>query len=180
MMKGAWNSSQVTMLEEMWAAGLSGSEIGAAVGKSRSAVLGMVRRRKLPFRVTLQRRPPGLPAKPKRKLYMTARRKAAVHVSADIPMPKPEPVQFLDDVWSPLTGARPVTMEALAKGMCKWPIGEGRPYLFCGCPAMDGRSYCASHDARSKGNGTSYERHALKDARAIVSSERRAPEVELV
>ena len=177
-----WTISQMTQLEEMWAAGLSGSEIGAAIGKSRSAVLGQVRRRNLPFRVTLKRLPGGFPAKPKppRKFHMTARRRAAVHVDASIPLPKPEPVDLGPDVWAPIPGTRPVTMSGLEPGMCKWPIGEGRPFLFCGCEALDGRSYCPSHDAKAKGRGTSYERYAVKDARAIVRSERREIEVEAV
>jgi len=183
-MKGEWSDGQLERLDDMWASGFSASEIGAVVGKTRSAVLGKVRRRKLPFRVTLKRLPGGFPAKPKerkpRKFYMSARRRAAVHVDASIPLPKPEPVKLQDDIWSPLPGARPATMDALGKDMCRWPIGEGRPFLFCGCEVIDGRSYCPSHDAKANGRGTSYERYAVKDARAIVRSERREIEVEAV
>lgn len=181
-MKGEWSEFQLGRLGDMWAAGVSASEIGAEIGKSRSAVLGKVRRINLPFRVTLKRLPAGFPAKPKkpRKFHMTARRRAAVHVDASIPLPKPEPVDLGPDVWAPIPGTRPVTMEALGNGMCRWPIGEGRPFLFCGCEAVDGRSYCPSHDAKSTGRGTSYERYAVKDARAIVRSERREPEMEAI
>lgn len=168
----------ITQLTDMWAAGLSASEIGAVMGKTRNAVLGQVHRRGLPSRTTLKRLPGGFPAKP-RKFHMTARRRAAVHVDASIPLPKPDPVDLGPDVWAPIPGTRPVTMDAIGKGMCRWPIGEGRPFLFCGCETDDGSSYCTSHAAKSKGNGTSYERYAVKDARAIVRRERSEPEMEL-
>lgn len=180
MSAGPWTGEMVTRLTDMWAAGLSDSEIGRELGKTRNAVLGQVHRRGLPSRVTLQRLPHVVPVRPKkpRKFSMTIRRRAAVNVPAKLPMPKPEPVKLAADVWAPIPGTRPVSMDALDKGMCRWPIGEGRPFLFCGCETVDGASYCASHAARSKGPGTSYERYAVKDARAIVRAERRDPSEE--
>jgi hypothetical protein len=28
---------------------------------------------------------------------------------------------------------------------CQWPTSDGRPWTFCGCRSVPGRSYCAEH-----------------------------------
>ena len=28
---------------------------------------------------------------------------------------------------------------------CRYPFGETSPYTFCGCPTLDGLSYCEPH-----------------------------------
>lgn len=50
--------------------------------------------------------------------------------------------------WQPLPGTTPVSLIDLEPGMCKWPIGEGSPYLFCGTHAASG-PYCEHHTARA-------------------------------
>lgn len=52
-----------------------------------------------------------------------------------------------DHAFKPLAGSTPVTLAALDKGMCKWPIGEN-PTLFCGLDSTTGR-YCPDHERMS-------------------------------
>jgi hypothetical protein len=37
------------------------------------------------------------------------------------------------------------TLFDLKRGECRWPIGDRAPYLFCGDPQKEGRSYCEAH-----------------------------------
>lgn len=60
--------------------------------------------------------------------------------------------------WRRLPGSSPVALIDLEPGMCKWPIGEEAPYLFCG-EACEG-VYCEHHQALSHGTGTKGERSA--------------------
>lgn len=41
--------------------------------------------------------------------------------------------------------AKRVTLLELTDRMCKWPINDGGPYLFCGCGKEPGKSYCSFH-----------------------------------
>lgn len=34
---------------------------------------------------------------------------------------------------------------------CQWPLNDGRPWLFCGQASVEGRSYCAGHQALACG-----------------------------
>lgn len=67
--------------------------------------------------------------------------------------------------WHSLPGTTPVALVDLDHGMCKWPIGEGRPYLFCGAAAAG--PYCPHHTDMSVGRGTESERSAIRVARKI-------------
>lgn len=170
----AWTAAEVERLNKMLDEGLSASKIGRILDRSRNSVIGQVHRQRLRKR---QPRVTYKAVQPKpRRLYMTPKRLAAVNVVASIPKPIPEPVDLPPDVWTPIPGTVPVSMADLDAGMCKWPIGEGRPFLFCGCEAMGGSSYCPSHDARSRGKGTAFERAAVKDAKAVARREQYMPE----
>jgi hypothetical protein len=90
---------------------------------------------------------------------------------------QPEPPADLDtmpkaNAWEPLPGTVPVALVDLDRGMCKWPVSEGRPFLFCGCKADEGSTYCPSHYRRSLGTGTPSERKAISIATGAVKAER--------
>ena len=51
-------------------------------------------------------------------------------------------------------------MPSIEPGMCKWPVSEDRPHLFCGAAAHG--PYCEYHHALSVGVGTLSEREAHK------------------
>jgi hypothetical protein len=60
--------------------------------------------------------------------------------------------------------AHAVPLLELENHHCRWPVAMD-PYLACGHPSADvaeRRPYCATHYARSVGNGTPSERRALK------------------
>lgn len=55
--------------------------------------------------------------------------------------------------WRALPDTAPVSLLDLEPGMCKWPIGETGPYLFCG--AHTEGVYCAIHTANSRSGNES-------------------------
>ena len=60
--------------------------------------------------------------------------------------PVPPHVQRRNDIvaWEK-ENAKGVTLLELTDRMCKWPINDGGPYLFCGCAKEPGKSYCSFH-----------------------------------
>lgn len=133
---GFWTDERVGELDRLWnVEGLSASQIAEAMGAvSRSAVIGVIHRKKLNRRAPPQK-PTG--AVKERHVRLTS----AVRI-ASVPLPAgiirhDEPGLVAD-------------LEHLHLHMCKWPIGDVGPGLtFCGKPAADGRPYCAGHAARA-------------------------------
>ena len=76
------------------------------------------------------------------------------------------------EAWTPIPGTTPVTLVDLEAGMCKWPVSDDKPFLFCAAPSVEGKSYCQHHLNWSVGEGTNFERSAIKSARAATAQER--------
>ncbi|MEM9169561.1 MAG: GcrA family cell cycle regulator [Pseudomonadota bacterium] len=135
----AWNEERVEMLKQLWAEGLSASQIaGKMGGVTRNAVIGKVHRLGLSGRAA--------PAKPQRGRTFSDESAPPQTASAAEPeapaITEPEfiaPLQ-LDD--GELT-----TVASLSKNMCRWPIGDPATddFHFCGKPTAVGKSYCAYH-----------------------------------
>lgn len=73
---------------------------------------------------------------------------------------------LLGKAWTALPGSQPVSLIDLGPGLCKWPIGQDRPYTFCGEPSGE-RSYCSHHAKLSVGQGTATERVAHRARQAV-------------
>ena len=127
-----WTEERIAQLRSLWAQGLSASQIGLRIAKTRSAVLGKVHRLNLPprpppIRPRQATKAPAAPTRPKppgRPTSTVARR------------PKTEPPP-----------APPEPPRQVAGDGCAWPIGEPRRpgFRFCGAARQPGRSYCAGH-----------------------------------
>lgn len=181
-----WNDERTALLIKLWSVdNLSSAQCAEAIGcgLTRNAVLGKVHRLKLEKRRTVKASAArgGNGAAGKYRGVATAARKAR---AARLAPPKPERVKlpppdiFTPDAsdlavgaWNALPGTTPVSMELLARDGCRWPIGEDSPFLFCGCKAAAGSSYCATHKHRSQGVGTPSEQSAVKSARSMVRLE---------
>lgn len=158
--KGAenWPPEREQTLRHLWEVeGLSSGDIAWQMGLTRNAVIGKVTRLKLVKRVTkvAPRMKPPVQRKPPSTRFGQIRPKL-------LPEPLPGDLQRLSGAaWSPLPGTQPVALDDLSVGMCRWPIGEGRPFLFCGTAAGAG-VYCHHHHALSIGRGTDSERAAVR------------------
>lgn len=183
-----WTTELVELLTDLWnVRGLTASQCAAQLGVTRNAVIGKASRlglngRKSPIlprlpasvararRNELQRQ--RLASKPKQPKLRQPRIKRQ-------PMPElpPAPQKPRGEAWDAIPGIQPVSLVDLEAGQCKWPIGQDSPYLFCGAPATH-RHYCEHHHAWSVGNGSSFERAAIKTAQRAVGLERYVPDRE--
>lgn len=171
-----WTPERDEQLKQLWARGLSGSEIAGALGGgvTRNAVIGRVHRLGLPPRrkpaakgpKTFRDRPsrgrvrPSTPPCPElpeinRAGTVSARNEpeALAQGSATLEiLPPPEPAAAPGDA---------VTLMQLREPMCRWPVGEnadGRA-LFCGAGRGHG-SYCTRHAALAYQPRETPRRHA--------------------
>lgn len=106
--------------------GLSASQTGALMGRTRSMVLGVLNRadRKADGRGE-QRRPRGKVGKPK------TQRVAKLSLLADVPPSPP---------------CDAIEIEALTDHTCRWPVtNEGPPFMYCGGLPLPGTPYCVEH-----------------------------------
>lgn len=159
-----WTDERVEHLKNLWAEGLSASQIAARLGDvSRNAVIGKVHRLGLSSRKTPMKSAP-LPKRQSQKhsdveaIAKTiavrsekVRGNAVPAVVVDIEpdlVPEPENVAVTAEV---IPMARYVTLLELGPNMCRWPIGDPRlpGFRFCGAPTEPGEVYCRACAAKA-------------------------------
>lgn len=131
-----WTVEMADKAEELWKEGISGTEIGKRLGKSRSAVLGFLNRR-------------GLVRKDKAR----APRLATLNAPPTPPRPKPPvvrpvPVEIVPKapVGRVPEGAKVWTERKAYE--CQYPVaGEGGDTYYCCSPIRDLTGYCKAHRA---------------------------------
>ncbi len=179
-----WTDENTALLVELWAEGHSAAQIATHLGGiTRSGVLGKVNRMGLPRRrdPSKPRIPYHVTRKPKRPVPRRRRSDGTFRLALPDAAPAfaPEPTSFTVDVWCPLPGSHPVTLDRLTG--CKWPVSDpfapaGSIDLFCNCAQVEGKPYCPEHTARSTGQGTRSEQAAVKVAATISRLETRRGE----
>ena len=150
----SWTDDQIERLKQLWAEGLSASQIAAELGGgiSRSAVLGKV------HRLGLGRNETKLPT-PSRARQPT--QSPAPLSTAELPSqvnPSPAPMMATrpptalpaelprrEEVIAPRSEG--VTIMELREAMCRFPLGDPSTpeFRFCGARADTGVPYCAHH-----------------------------------
>jgi GcrA cell cycle regulator len=151
-----WTDERCQQLTELWATGATCREIARQMGGdlTRNAIIGKARRLKLPPRVvyhpkTNKRYIKG--REPKKAKAKKSIKFGAFQPGIGLPtLPEPIPGDMKPlkgTAWQALPGSHPKPLLAIAAdGGCRWPIGEDRPYHFCGEPIAKG-VYCAAHRA---------------------------------
>lgn len=160
----SWTEDRVELLKNLWAEGLSASQIAAQIGGiSRNAVIGKVHRLKLSSRGRATP-PPGRQKKaardaapaPRGNVRPVIQQKAAVTASVvgatalqsqfeaetAVVIAAPVPV---NPVVVPIS--RRLALTELTERTCKWPIGDplSEDFHFCGNDAGEASPYCAYH-----------------------------------
>jgi len=140
-----WTEDRVERLKQLWAGGLSCSQIGRELGGiTRNAVIGKVARLGLPGRtqITQNRRYRGGPISYAEKLRRAAER--AEH-KAQIKAEQ-EARRLAEQIFQPKEIPQPdflaLTIDELKRRQCRYPRGEGIATRFCGQPAIAGSAYC--------------------------------------
>ena len=126
-----WTGERDAILVRLWTEGFSASQIAAQISDvvvSRMAVIGRVHRLKLPARKPRQ------PARRKpRKVRMFVPKPPPPQPPKPPPPPPGEPKM------------RRLKLVDLKPTSCRWPIGDGPQWLFCGADRAEGGVYCPFH-----------------------------------
>lgn len=157
-----WTPDQFEALQYGAAQGWSAATIAEWVGGgcTRSAVLGMARRRGIALLVesthAIHRRRVQLHDEP-----------AAAPAEESIPDVAPEPAQ---ESMRAIVEAHPAFLAcrgAKAPSPCQWPIGDPQEqgFHFCGADAVPGKSYCPEHRAIANTPSKPYDPEAARKAR---------------
>lgn len=176
-MKGPlWTNERTELLIKLWSDDrLSASQCASVLKITRNAVIGKVHRLNLPARRPAKPNKSGPAHRPPRKPYLSVKRRVALKMPLKDPPKlkaiKIEPKRPDQPAWQALPGSSPVPLVGLELGMCKWPIGEDSPYLFCGCKATNGH-YCLEHYQWSIGRGTVSEQNAVEAAKKAAKRDR--------
>ncbi|UFX42122.1 GcrA family cell cycle regulator [Bradyrhizobium sp. 41S5] len=150
-----WSEDRVERLKNLWASGMSCSQIAAELGNvTRNAVIGKVHRLGLPGRAD-DRRAKAIEAKraPRLGSPMPKRTKVLRAVlsnpsSAEAKQPVDDPTAGYASAFDASVAVeRRKGLLDLRDGDCKWPIGDPTTpdFFFCGDPAVSELPYCGPH-----------------------------------
>lgn len=137
-----WTTERIDQLRHFVIAGLTCSQIAAAIGVSRNAVIGKIHRLGIG---------PGRPAaSPARSCPPRVRRPRHAPQSRLLQLFAAEApclAENTDSATSSIDTTQRCSLIAVAQGKCRWPIGDpcDANFLFCGNEAVTGFSYCAGH-----------------------------------
>lgn len=147
--ESVWTEGNMSRLTELWIEGLSGNQIAVAmnIGISRNAVIGKVHRMGLPLRRLK------MPKTQARGRRWGGRREASLARESlarirSAPALKSAPMPH-SEAWKPIPGTSPISLLELTDQTCRWPLGDDRPFKFCGCLPAYGSPYCATHKANA-------------------------------
>jgi hypothetical protein len=156
-----WSADELAILLDLWTnSDKTAPEIGKILNRTGNSILGKVHNSRYPARSQIDVTDGGL-----------NRQRGPKPKTVAAPQPKHIPIDagvktvLVKGRWNAIAGREPVSLVDLMQGQCKWPIGQDAPYLFCGCEAVEGKSYCAAHYAIATGIGTPSERDAIHAAK---------------
>ena len=142
-----WNDERIEQLSALWRADeLSAAEIANRIGAvSRNAVIGKARRLGLPNKSAPRKVPLSAFVKPNsaKPKPNSVPNKPKSPKPPKLPVIAYEPIPAADDV------ARVLSVLDLEFGQCRWPVEHAGGMGYCGCQAIEGKSYCPGHHARS-------------------------------
>lgn len=180
---------RVKAVRPLVADGLSSTQIAACFRNvTRNAIIGLCRRQNMTLtggkewwhKVGAERRAvdtelkqreprkPRPPRRPRNRLRPSVARPKVTPKQPTVPV-DPQPLPALE----PLPASAVTFMEALDRGLCKWPLWdrfEGPDVsMCCGAPRDSGRPYCTDHMTRQAGRGSEIERsaHRILEAYAV-------------
>jgi hypothetical protein len=143
-----WSEEHINLLIEKWDTGLTGTEIGILIGKSRNAIIGKAYRLKLKRRAPsgnrLPRRDPNIP-KPPRKRW----RPKFEEVTEMVLTPKKAVPPRFYPAATPIARGQPISIMALNSSTCHAIVGRGADGLavYCGDFTFLDKPYCEGHYA---------------------------------
>lgn len=160
---GDWSEADIAKAAAAWRDGKTSGEIARMVGRSRSAVVGVMHRHRnrFPLRMVPSTQPK---PKPSTTTADTASLRSAALGTPRGSVERPLGGATFRHRDKPVFDSRPTPFMALAAGQCRWPLvdfhdGSGADMPCCGAKTRHG-SYCGPHANRAAGSGTREERRA--------------------
>jgi GcrA cell cycle regulator len=143
-----WTEEKIKTLTRMWADGRTCSQIGAAIGMSRNAVIGKRCRIGLPNRGESKSKHRSRPrstkyAVPEKRILTPPHIQALKAMEEEMKAAAPV-VRTHDDAPVPLM----IPLLDLTDQMCRWIVTDDRPFLYCAHETEPGTSYCEHHYRR--------------------------------
>jgi GcrA cell cycle regulator len=137
-----WTPERIEQLKSCFAAGMTCSEIGAAIGVSRNAVIGKIHRLGLSGERPAGARARATNCPPRARLPRRSTQRHLLRL-AYARAPLGEEVS-LDTT---IVSLHPCSLIDIADRQCRWPIGDpaSTDFLFCGNDAINGFTYCLGH-----------------------------------
>lgn len=170
--KKGWTDDRVARLKELWAEGLSASQIVERLGHvTRNAVIGKIHRLGLsggratdgPLqdklrnarrkRSTERRSELRKKSKKDKTLDLLKRYGDKPEAPKALPQPRPTDIPHVS------------SLTDLEASDCKWPIDHDKGIGFCGCPRAEGSSYCEHHHIRATTDTTAAYQAACDEKR---------------
>lgn len=151
-----WSDDDIAHVARLLAEGRSASEIGRELDRSRSAVIGIIHRRK-ELREMKERPRSTSHTKKLGTTYKTRSDKGTKRAARPAPVAKVKPVAEVVPLPAPVSPAAydatcpGVTLLELTSKTCRWPLGDPREesFRFCGHVSLESRPYCAHHTERA-------------------------------
>jgi GcrA cell cycle regulator len=158
-----WTTERVELLKQMWADGLSASNIAGRLGAgiSRNAVIGKVHRLGLSGRASPALAANPRPRRPRQPSHPGSLPGHSAHAGRSrafptagatalkpqvcqerVVEPDPEPIRLVD-----VPKGERVNILMLSEKTCRWPIGEPgtEDFFFCGMSPREQTPYCEYH-----------------------------------
>lgn len=136
----AWTDDEIAKLKQLASEGLKTSDIGKQIGKNRSQVIGMARRKHIAliFARPVKNDSSHIRRRAAAAAYMRSYRNStsvSPYKARSPASPKPKPLSTFV-----------LTIYDLRDGLCKFPSNEDRPpYRYCGQECELGTSWCEQH-----------------------------------
>lgn len=150
-----WTTERVNFLR-VHAPDQSASWIGDKLGCSRNAVISKCQRSGIVLHKSWSRGPARTPDNPYRQPWsperaakQRERRAAARQLLGRDTRWTPQPAYVPPPIPANAPAPRNLSILEVGPGDCRWPVNDGRPYLFCGCAVQLEQSYCPFHYRRS-------------------------------
>jgi GcrA cell cycle regulator len=149
----SWTEQRIDTLKQLWADGLSASQIaGRLGGVTRNAVIGKVYRLGLAGRATTSRSRPRLRStRPRVGNSLTSRQRAFGNPALRrlLSATNRDTAPTADELTIPLHERKIVS--TLTPSCCRWPIGDPKQadFHFCSRTRFEGFPYCVAHALRA-------------------------------
>lgn len=163
---GDWSDADLDKAAGAWRDGKSSSEIARLVGRTRSAVVGVMHRdrTRFPLRGITGGAAVKNMATPKADKTVRPSSRLAALGAAAVSVEQPVSGLAFKHRDKPVFGSRPTPFMALAADQCRWPLVDlldeaSADMPCCGAPVVR-LSYCGPHANRAAGSGTYSERDA--------------------